>query len=116
MNFFYFLDRYFDKLNDTKFQLKWKKYFHDNLGRTTGALFFLWLIIVIAFGALFIQGLGIFFGLIVTVLFGGYFAYVVVFQFLGFLARNNTRFVQGEIYSKDNTMNYKDVVETIKKK
>ena len=115
MNFFYFLQRYFDKLNDSKFQLKWKKYFHDNLNRTISGLFFAWIVIVIGFGALFIQVVGTFFGIILTIFFSGYFAFVIIFQFLGFLAKNNGRYVQGELFSEKNTMNYEDVVETIKK-
>lgn len=115
MNFFYFLDKYFDQLNDTKFHVKWKKYFHDNLKRTIWAIFFVWVVIVIGFGALFTQVVGTIFGIILTVFFSGYFAYVVIFQFFGFLARNNVRFVQAEAFSKNSTVNYEDVVETIKK-
>jgi len=115
LNFFYFLDRYLDKLNDFKFQSKWKKYFHDNLNRTVWSLFFIWFLVVICFGWLFTQVVGTFFGIVLTIFFSGYFAYIVIFQFLRFLAKNNARYVQGEIFSKNNTMNYEDVVETIKK-
>lgn len=115
MNFFYFLDRYFDKLNDNKFQLKWKKYFHDNLSRTIWTLFFVWVVIVVGFGWMFTQVIGTFFGIVITILFSGYFAYVVVIQFLGFLTKYNERYVKGETFSKKNTMNYEDVVKTIKK-
>jgi hypothetical protein len=115
LNFFYFLDRYFEKLNDTKFQIKWKKHFHDNLNRTIWALFFVWVVMVIGFGALFTQVVGVFFGIILTIFFSGYFAYIAIFQFLAFLAKNNGRYVQAEMFSKNNTMNYDDVVETIKK-
>lgn len=115
MNFFYFLDRYFDKLNDNKFQLKWKKYFHDNLKRTIWAIFFFWVVIVIGFGALFTEVVGVFFGIILTVFFGGYLGFIVIFQFLGFLAKNNGRYVQSELFSEKNTVKYEDVVETIKK-
>lgn len=115
MNFFYLLDKYFDKLNDFKFQVTWRKYFHDRLGRSIWILFFVWVVMIIILGTGFIQLAGTFFGLILTVFFSGYMAYILVFQFLRFLAKHNTRYVQSEIFSQDNTMNYEDVVETIKK-
>ena len=115
MNIFYLLDKYFDKLNDFKFQVTWRKHFHDGLGRSISLLFFFWIIMVILFGTLLVKLVGSFFGLVLAIFFGGYYAYILIFQFLRFLAKQNTRFVQSEIYSQDNTMNYEDVVETIKK-
>ena len=115
MNFFYFLDKYFDKLNDFKFQVTWRKYFHDNLNKSISTIFFLWVLILIGFGVLFIKLVGVFFGLVLSIFFSGYFAYIVVFQFLRFLAKHNTRYIQSEIFSEKNTINYEDVVETIKK-
>ena len=115
MNFFYFLDKYFDKLNDFKFQVSWKKHFHDHMGRSIWLLFFFWIVMVIAFGFLFVKAIGAFFGLIVGIFFSGYIAYILIFQFLRFIAKHNTRFMQSEIFSQENTINYEDVVETIKK-
>jgi len=115
MNFFYFLDKYFDKLNDFKFQVTWRKYFHDRLGKSVTALFFFWVVMVVLFGIGFIKLVGVLFGLVLTIFFSGYFAYILIFQFLKFLAKHNTRFVQSEIFSQENTMDYKDVVDSIKK-
>ena len=115
MSFFYFLDKYLDKLTDINFQVKWRKYFHDNLSRSISTLFFLWILIIIGVGVVFIKAVGLFFGLILMLFFSGYFAYILIFQFLRFLAKHNTRYVQSQIFNESNTINYEDVVETIKK-
>lgn len=116
MNFFYFLDRYFDNLDDFKFQLKWRKYFHDHLNRVVSLLFFFWILLLIFFGAIFIELTGILFGLVITIFFSGYLAYILIFQFLKFLAKHNTRYIQSGIFDEGNTFNHEDVVETFKKK
>ena len=115
MNFFYFLDKYFDKLDDFKFQIKWRKYFHDHLSRFISLLFFFWIILIVIIGGLFVKGTGLLFGLILTIFFSGYLAYILIFQFLRFLAKHNTRYIQSGIFDEGNTFNHDDVVETIKK-
>lgn len=115
MDFFYFLDKYFDKLNDLKFKVKWKNHFHDHLFRSIWIIFFLWVVIVVLCGTLLIELLGLWFGLIITIFLSGYFAYIMIFQFLRFIAKHNTRFIQGDMFNQTNTFKHDDVVETIKK-
>lgn len=115
MNFFYFLDKYFDNLNETKFKVKWKIYFQDHFGRAVSMLFFFWILVIVGTGILFIKIIGVFFGIILMLFFSGYFAYILVFQFLRFLAKHNSRFIQSGIIPEANSVNYDGVVETIKK-
>ena len=115
MNFFYFLDKYFDKLDDFKFQVLWRKYFHDHLNRMVSVLFFFWILIIVIVGGMFIKLVGIFFGLILIIFFSGYLAYILAFQFIRFIAKHNTRYMQSGIFDEGNTFNHDDVVETVKK-
>lgn len=115
MGLFYFLDKYFDKLDDLNFQIKWRKYFHDNLGRFVLVLIGIWFTLTIVMGIILFELVGPIFGFILMIFFAGYFAYILVFQFLRFIAKHNTRYIQSDIFSEENTINYEDVVETIKK-
>lgn len=119
MNIFYFLEKYFDKLDETKFRIKWEKYFQRHL-RTVNALILLfWIVLTVSCGSLLTELSNWFFGFILMIILGIYFAFNIFVYYIRFLAKNNTRYMTGGIFtdgsSQTSDFSKDDVVETIKK-
>lgn len=122
MNIFYFLEKYFDKLDDVKFRIKWEKYFQRHLRTVNGLILLFWIILTLACGSLLTELSNWFFGFILMVILGMYFAFNIFVYYIRFLAKNNTRYMTGKVFGEEpsytnhtNDFSKDDVVETIKK-
>lgn len=115
MNIFYFLDKHFDKLDEVKFRIKWEKYFQRHLRAVNAVIIIFWIILTLVCGTILSELSNWFFGFILMIILGIYFAYNIFVYYISFLAKNNTRYLAGGTFTQEESFSKDDVVETIKK-
>lgn len=110
MNFFYFFQKYLDKLNDVEFNIKWGKFVQSNIKRFMVVVSVFWLLGSIAIGYLAIKLVGVILGFFLMILFSIYFGYILFIQSIKFLGKNNTRYIEGKAIIDESVINYEDIV------
>jgi len=107
MNLFFMYQKRLNKLNETKFIIKWEKFVKDKMRKFIIWLLILWIISSFLFGYFIFDLAGFFLGLILTVLFAMYVGYVLVIQSIKFLAYNSDRYIKAKMLQEGTIINSK---------
>lgn len=112
MSVFYFLQKYLDGLNDTKFMYRWEKMVLTKMVRFLMGVFFVYLFIVLLLGYGANEVMPPIFAMFVALVFGFFFGYTVIVNTIRFMAVNNSRYLQLKMNIPDvrNGINYDNVV------
>jgi len=114
MNLFYFYQKRLNKLNETKFIIKWENFVQYSMRKFIVWLLIIWVVSSIVFGYFIFDLAGIFLGVILTIIFALYLGYILIIQSIKFLALNSDRFIKAKMNQESSVINStkkEDVVE-----